>query len=105
MSIQKNDIYNLDYFDEDEKKEIADFEESWKPGNKFSSEEESRIMTKLKVSALESRLKKDRKITFRLPNEDLIRLKAKARHNGMEYQPLLAALIHKYVANEIRIEL
>jgi len=93
------------FFNDEEELEIREIEENWKPGNKFTSSEESRILAKLKESALNSKQKKDRKITFRLPHDDLIGLKAKASHAGIEYQPLLAALIHKYVENEIKIEL
>ena len=95
----------FDYFDEDERNEIHDIETQWKPGNKFPLQDEIRLMEKLKESALNSKKRKDSKITFRLPKDDLIGLKAKARHTGIDYQPLLAALIHKYVRNEIKIEL
>lgn len=105
MGNQNNDLYNIKYFDEDEKDEIHEIETNWKPGNKFSSDEEERIMAKLKDSVINSKQKKDSKITFRLPKDDLIGLKAKARHAGIDYQPLLAAIIHKYVMNEIKIEL
>jgi predicted DNA binding CopG/RHH family protein len=105
MGNQNNDLYDIKYFDEDEKDEIHEIETNWKPGNKFPSNEEERIMTKLKDSVINSKQKKDSKITFRLPKDDLIGLKAKARHAGIDYQPLLAAIIHKYVMNEIKIEL
>ena len=105
MGNQNNDLYNIKYFDEDEKDEIHEIETNWKPGNKFPSDEEERIMVKLKDSVINSKQKKDSKITFRLPKDDLIGLKAKARHAGIDYQPLLAAIIHKYVMNEIKIEL
>ena len=105
MGNQNNDLYNIKYFDENEKDEIHEIETNWKPGNRFPLNEEERIMAKLKDSVLNSKQKKDSKITFRLPKDDLIGLKAKARHAGIDYQPLLAAIIHKYVMNEIRIEL
>lgn len=100
-----NDLYSLDYFDEEEKQEIRDIESNWKSGNRFSSNEEERLMAKLKGAVEDSKQRKDSKITFRLPKDDLIGLKAKARHAGIDYQPLLAAIIHKYVKNEIKLEL
>ncbi len=105
MSNQNNDLYDIKYFNEDEKNEIHEIETKWKPGNRFSTNEEDRIMAKLKDSVINSKQKKDSKITFRLPKDDLIGLKAKAKHAGIDYQPLLAAIIHKYVRNEIKIEL
>lgn len=105
MDNQNNDLYDIKYFDEEEKSEIHEIEGGWKPGNKFSANEENRIMAKLKDSVINSKQKKDSKITFRLPKDDLIGLKARARHAGIDYQPLLAAIIHKYVINEIKIEL
>ncbi len=105
MSNKSDDLYTIKYFNEDEKEEILEIEAAWKPGNKFPVDEEERIMAKLKYAVLNSRQKKDSKITFRLPKDDLIGLKAKAKHAGIDYQPLLAAIIHKYVMNEIKIEL
>ena len=100
-----NDLYTLEYFDEEEKQEIRDIESAWKTGNAFTSNEEKRLMVKLKSAVKDSKQRKDSKITFRLPKDDLIGLKAKARQAGIDYQPLLAAIIHKYVKNEIKLEL
>ena len=98
-------IYNLEYHNEDEKREIREIEVDWKIGTRFSSDEEDRLMLKLKKAVIDSKQKKDSKITFRLPKDDLIGLNARAKHAGIDYQPLLAAIIHKYVINEIKIEL
>ena len=48
------------------------------------------------------RQRKDAKITLRLPAGDLLAIKAKARRLGVEYQPLIAELIHQYAAGELR---
>ncbi len=105
MDNRTKDLYNIRYFNEDEKNEIQEIESAWIPGNSLSPVEEDRLLLKLKEAALRSKKKKDSKITFRLPKDDLIGLKAKARQSGIDYQPLLAAIIHKYVKNEIKIEL
>ena len=103
--MDNKNLYNIQYFDNDEKNEIKDIEIAWTKRNKFPSAEEGRLLLKLKEAALGSKQKKDSKITFRLPKDDLIGLKAKAKQSGIDYQPLLAAIIHKYVRNEIKIEL
>ncbi len=105
MRKRDSDPFDIEFFNEDERQEIEDFEASWKPGTKFAADEEARIMAKLKEAVMTSRLRKDSKISFRLPKDDLIGLKAKARRAGIEYQPLLAAIVHKYVMDEIKIEL
>lgn len=105
MDDRTRDLYNIQYFDEDEKNEIREIETARISGKGFSSVEEERLLLKLKEAAFQSKKKKDSKITFRLPKDDLIGLKAKARQSGIDYQPLLAAIIHKYVKNEIKIEL
>ncbi|MCF6334741.1 MAG: hypothetical protein L3J12_03260, partial [Spirochaetales bacterium] len=93
------------YFNEDEKNEIQEIESAWIPGNSLSPVEEDRLLLKLKEAALRSKKKKDSKITFRLPKDDLIGLKAKDRQSGIDYQPLPTVIIHKYVKNEIKLEL
>ena len=103
--MDNKNLYNIQYFDNDEKNEIKDIETALKHRNRFPSVEEERLLLKLKEAALDSKQKKDSKITFRLPKDDLIGLKAKAKQSGLDYQPLLAAIIHKYVKNEIKIEL
>ncbi len=105
MNDNDTNLYNVQYFDEDEKNEIHEIEAAWTHKNRFSSADEERLRAKLKEAALNSKKKKDSKITFRLSRDDLIGLKAKAQYTGIDYQPLLAALIHKYVKNEIKIEL
>ena len=105
MDNKSKDLYNIEYFDNDEKNEIHEIEMGWTRRNSFPSIEEDRLVLKLKEAALQSKKKKDSKITFRLPKDDLIGLKAKANQSGIDYQPLLAAIIHKYVRNEIKIEL
>ena len=105
MENKSKDLYNIQYFDEDEKNEIHEIEMALANRNKFPSVEGERLLLKLKEAALQSKKKKDSKITFRLPKDDLIGLKAKAQRTGIDYQPLLAALIHKYVRDEIKIEL
>jgi len=46
-------------------------------------------------------MKKDQRINVRLTQHDLISLKAKAAHEGIPYQTLVASLIHKFVSGQL----
>ncbi len=48
--------------------------------------------------------KKDRRITIRLYNHDLIGIQKKAMEMGIPYQTLISGLIHRYVEGELKIK-
>lgn len=48
-------------------------------------------------------LKSSKRITLRVKNEDLIRVKAKARSHGLPYQRLIGMLLKEYADEKIRI--
>lgn len=50
-------------------------------------------------------LRKSKRITIRINQEDLIKVKAKAQRNKVPYQTLLNALIHQYAAGQTGVEL
>lgn len=50
-------------------------------------------------------LSKSKRITIRVNQEDLIRIKAKAQRSKIPYQTLLNALIHRYATGQTRVEL
>ena len=49
--------------------------------------------------------KKNKTITIRINEDDLYKLKLKALSNGIAYQNIIQSLIHKYVNEEIKVEL
>ena len=49
--------------------------------------------------------KKNKTITLRISEDDLYKLKLKALSNGIGYQNIIQSLIHKYVNEEIKIEI
>ena len=49
-------------------------------------------------------LTKTKKITIRIKNEDLIKIKAKAKKNDIPYQTLLKALIKQYVEGQAKLQ-
>lgn len=53
--------------------------------------------------AARNTLRKDARVNVRLTNHDLRGLKAKAAVEGIPYQTLLTALVHKYVSGQIKI--
>jgi len=50
-------------------------------------------------------LRKTKRITLRVKNEDIIKVKAKAKRVNIPYQRLLNALIHKYAEGETSINI
>lgn len=48
-------------------------------------------------------LQKTKRITLRVNNEDLLRVKAKAKKSGLPYQRLISVLIHQYAKGEARV--
>ena len=50
-------------------------------------------------------LAKSKRITIRVNQEDLIKVKAKAQRNKIPYQTLLNALIHQYSNGQLSISL
>ena len=48
-------------------------------------------------------MRKDARVNIRLTSLDLMHLKAKAAAEGMPYQTLLAALVHKYVSGQVKL--
>jgi len=69
--------------------------DEWKPINDMKKE-----IARHRLIARET-MKKDQRINVRLTQHDLIGLKAKAVHEGIPYQTLVASIIHKYVSGHL----
>jgi len=50
-------------------------------------------------------LQKSKRITIRVNQEDLIRIKARAQRNKIPYQTLINALIHQFAVGRARVRL
>ena len=50
-------------------------------------------------------LQETKSITLRVKIEDLIKVKAKAKRNGVAYQTLISLLIHQYIKGETEVVL
>ncbi len=54
------------------------------------------------VASARQTLRKNRRINIRLPQQDLEALQAKALHEGLPYQTLVASVLHKYATGRLR---
>jgi len=72
-------------------KEIQD---SYEAG-KWKSVKNIAIHKKRLATVARETLKKNKVITIRLPERDLVRIKARAAQEGMPYQTYISSLIHK----------
>ena len=90
----------LQYLDEEERTIVSAIEDNPRVGEGLDAREEALMRETLAQAARRER--KDAKITLRLPAGDLLAIKAKARRLGVDYQPLIAELIHQYAAGELR---
>ena len=90
----------LQYLDEEERTIVSAIEDDPRVGDALDPREEA--LMRDAVARAARRERKDAKITLRLPAGDLLAIKAKARRLGVDYQPLIAELIHQYAAGELR---
>ena len=51
------------------------------------------------------KLTQTKRITIRVNNEDLIKIKARAKRNNVPYQTLLKALVRQFVEGRARVQL
>ena len=90
----------MEYLDDDERELIESIEGAPLLGEQLSPEEEEQLRGLLKVAA--RRRPKDAKITLRLASDDLVAIKALARRLGVEYQPLIAEVIHQFARGQLK---
>ena len=90
----------LTYIDDEERELIDSIECSPLLGRPLEPDEERRIRELLTAAA--RRKPKDTKITMRISSDDLLAIKALARRLGVEYQPLIAEVIHQYAHGRLK---
>jgi predicted DNA binding CopG/RHH family protein len=96
----KKNIFDFEYLDDEEKELIESIEKGpWTP---LPQEEQMRMMALMRQAARNT-MRKDARVNIRLTNNDLRGLKAKAAVEGIPYQTLLTALVHKYVTGQIKL--
>jgi predicted DNA binding CopG/RHH family protein len=85
-------------------KEEQEIEEALEKG-KYRSDPDFKKNKKIFEEAAKNflELRKTKRITLRVKNEDLLRVKAKAERSNIPYQRLLNLLIHKYADNDLKL--
>ncbi len=48
-------------------------------------------------------LKRSKRINIRINNQDLAKVKAKAKVNNIPYQTLISSLVHKYAEGDLKV--
>jgi len=87
-------LHDFDYPLDDEERALL--EAVKKEGIKSASDASDK-MELARKAALNTISQKRKAITIRLPERDLIRLKAQALRDGLPYQTLISSVLHKYV--------
>lgn len=82
---------------DDEEREILDAFESGKLTKIKMSEKE---IEELKMTARETLIENSR-ISVRIPERDLEKIKERARTSGVPYQALITAVLHQYAEGQI----
>lgn len=90
-----------DLWIDNEEKEILDLieKENFKRVKNIVKEKE-----KLKTAA-ENFVKKKAVISIRISTSDILKLKRKSIETGIPYQTLIAAVLHQYANDKIKIEI
>ena len=94
----KDDIYNIKYFDDEERELIESIENST-VGAKPISEKRKKYWQQVAANSIAERKKKA--LSLRLGERDIDRIKAKAAKKGLPYQTLIASVIHQYATDQL----
>lgn len=90
-------LHEFDYALDDEEQALLEAVE--KEGIKSASDVSDR-MKLARETALNTINQKRKAITIRLPERDLLRLKAQALRDGLPYQTLISSVLHKYIEGQ-----
>jgi len=83
--------------DKEEQEILADYE-----ADKYTSVREDQ---KRFVGIAKATLNKTKNVNIRVPEKDILKIKAKAAKSGIPYQTLMASIMHRYAQGEVKIEL
>ena len=95
---KKKDVFDV-HLDTEEKEMLASLErEEWKPIPKRKELEMRKNVQQAAANYL--RRKKEERISIRVFREDLKKLKARAKDEGLPYQTLVTSILHKYTTGK-----
>jgi len=102
MKQKKNNKYPDEIPLDDYERELEAFLDK----GKYSSDKNFKETKKMLEEAAKrhQELRKSKRITLRVNNQDLIRVKARAKRASIPYQRLIGALIHKFAEGQTKIE-
>lgn len=100
MKLKKNAFKPLDKYEEELIKAFENGEFVPVPNQK---EEKEKAMAAAKYTL--ERLKKDKRITIRVDKKDLEKIQSRAVKKGIPYQTIIAAILHQYANNKIKLAL
>ena len=84
------------YLDDEEKAFIESFERADTPLTRALTEKRRREIEAMARTAMTDECAR---ISLRVSKRDLVRLKSRALQEGLPYQALISALIHRYVSD------
>jgi predicted DNA binding CopG/RHH family protein len=100
MKKNKHTIFDVKL--DDYEQEISDaIDQKLENGTLKSIDNEAEELVFAKQAATNF-LRKDARITLRLPSGDLARLKQKAAYKGLPYQTFIASVLHEYAAGHFK---
>lgn len=96
MVNKKNDIYDFEMDEEEQEISLGIDKAIDKHQLKSVEHVEKKISAAKKAAA--NYFRKDARITLRLSNADLERLKQEAAYKGLPYQTFISSVLHEYAA-------
>ena len=102
MKQKKNNKYPDEIPLDDYERELEAFLDK----GKYSSDKNFKETKKMLEEAAKrhQELRRSKRITLRVNNQDLIKVKARAKRASIPYQRLIGALIHKFAEGQTKIE-
>ena len=102
MKQRQNNKYPDEIPLDDYEKELEAFLDK----GKFSSDKNFKETKKMLEEAAKrhQELRRSKRITLRVNNQDLIKVKARAKRASIPYQRLIGALIHKFAEGQTKVE-
>ena len=87
----------MSHLDQEEREILDAYEEG-----KLKRSDDAEDIQQRHTAHAEATLRKDKRISIRLPSRDLRALQKKALSEGIPYQTLIGSILHKYAEGRLR---